>query len=270
MTARILIVEDTPNNLMLMAYLLESAGHHIMKATSASEGLVLARAEKPELIVMDIQMPGMDGYQALAEIRSDQQMRDTVVLAVTAYAMVGNRDQVLAAGFDGYLAKPIDPETFVADIETLLPTSSAKRPEAHTSLADRPDVESRGTGETVLLVDDLDTNVTLLRSILSVLDLRVLEASSVGEALTIVNDERPALVLSDMHIGRERGIDLLRCLEESGQLSELTFAFVTATWAGNEALFDEWGIEVIRRPIEPGDLVERVKALLDSDPRDRS
>lgn len=266
MSARILIIEDTPNNLTLMAYLLESAGHKLLKASSAITGLEIARTDIPDLIVMDIQMPGMDGYEALEKIRADDRLRHMVVLAVTAYAMVGNREQVLAAGFNGYLAKPIDPETFVIDVEALLP-EALRSP--HVTTASQPNIvaidKSIEHTQTVLVVDDLATNVTLLRSILETRGLRVLDASNVDDALRIVNTEDPVLVLSDMNIAGESGVDFLHRLDASKQLSKMTFAFVTATWTGNDSLFSELGVEVIRRPIEPEQLLQKIDALLKSD-----
>jgi CheY-like chemotaxis protein len=119
--AHILTVEDTPHNLELMTYLLQASGHVVSQAITGQQGLDLARAEHPDLIVLDVQLPDMDGYQILALLRADPAMSRVPVVAVTAYAMVGDRDHALAAGFDGYLSKPIDPVTFARDVDAYLP-----------------------------------------------------------------------------------------------------------------------------------------------------
>lgn len=118
-----LVIEDTPANLQLVTYLLESSGHTVLGSDDAETGLELARTCRPHLIVLDIQLPGMDGYAALAAIRADAALAGTPVVAVTAFAMVGDQDRAEQAGFDGFLIKPIDPYTFVADIGAYLPAT---------------------------------------------------------------------------------------------------------------------------------------------------
>lgn len=107
MTATILIVEDNARNLKLVRDVLDYAGHRTLAAGAAEEGIELARAHRPDLILMDVQLPGIDGVQALERLRSDPTTRDIGVVALTALAMKEDRDRLLAAGFDGYLAKPI-------------------------------------------------------------------------------------------------------------------------------------------------------------------
>src|SRR5947207_13285634 len=104
-----------------MAYLLQAYRHLPLTALNGEDGLAMARREKPDLIVCDIQLPGMDGYAVAARIKADPTVSSIPLLAVTALAMVGDRDKVLAAGFDGYIPKPIDPETFVPSVEAFLP-----------------------------------------------------------------------------------------------------------------------------------------------------
>jgi CheY-like chemotaxis protein len=121
MAARILVIEDNAANLELVRYLLASSGHSVLMALDGAQGVAVARAERPDLIVCDLQMPKLDGYQVLAQLRGNPDTAASVVVAVTAFSMPRDRDKVLTAGFDGYLSKPIEPETFVADIEAFLP-----------------------------------------------------------------------------------------------------------------------------------------------------
>jgi CheY-like chemotaxis protein len=120
MPARILIAEDNDANLALVEYLLTTAGHQIVAATDGTEAVRLARQLRPDLLICDLQMPGMDGYSVLAQLRDDPSMRDLPVVALTAHSGRGDRTNVLVAGFNGYLSKPIDPEAFVAQIEQYL------------------------------------------------------------------------------------------------------------------------------------------------------
>jgi CheY-like chemotaxis protein len=123
--ANILVVEDYPDNLALMTYLLSAAGHDVRGAITGRQTVTTAREELPDIVVLDIQLPDMDGYQVLAELRADPSTASVPVVAVTAYAMVGDRDDALAAGFDGYLPKPITPRTFAQTIESYLRPSMA-------------------------------------------------------------------------------------------------------------------------------------------------
>jgi CheY-like chemotaxis protein len=119
--ALILIIEDNPTNMLLMAYLLNAFGHTVFESVSGEDGLATAKRELPELILSDLQMPGMDGYEVARQLKLDPRLNTVPLVAVTAYAMVGDRDKVLAAGFDGYIPKPINPETFVGEVEAFLP-----------------------------------------------------------------------------------------------------------------------------------------------------
>lgn len=114
--ARILVVEDNADNMFLTAMLLESAGHTVLSATDGEAGVALARAELPDLILMDIQLPGMDGLSATAILKQDPLTRAVPVFALTALAMKGDEERIRAAGCDGYIAKPIAIQDFLAAI----------------------------------------------------------------------------------------------------------------------------------------------------------
>jgi CheY-like chemotaxis protein len=124
--ARILIIEDNPANLELMVYLLKAFGHVPVTARDGAEGLALA-GERPDLILCDIQLPDVDGWELARRMRADPALAAVPLVAVTALAMVGDRDRVLQAGFDGYLSKPIEPETFVSSVESFLRASPDAR-----------------------------------------------------------------------------------------------------------------------------------------------
>ena len=118
--ARVLIVEDNPSNMKLATFLLQSAGHSVLAATDAETGLTLARAEQPDLVLMDIQLPGMDGLEATGLLKADPATRDIPVVALTALAMKGDEARIRAAGCDGYIAKPLAYKDFLATISSHL------------------------------------------------------------------------------------------------------------------------------------------------------
>jgi len=119
--ARFLVVEDQVENRNLMAYLLRAFHHDVTTADDGAEGLAAAQDQRPDLMVIDIQMPVMDGFELVAALKADADLAPIPAVAVTALAMVGDRDRILAAGFDGYLCKPIDATTFVGELESFLP-----------------------------------------------------------------------------------------------------------------------------------------------------
>jgi two-component system cell cycle response regulator DivK len=118
--AKVLIVEDNPANMKLATFLLESAGHTVLSATDAEAGLTLARGERPNLILMDIQLPGMDGLEATALLKRDDATSAIPVIALTALAMKGDEERIRAAGCDGYIAKPMSYREFLATIAAQL------------------------------------------------------------------------------------------------------------------------------------------------------
>ena len=128
MCARVLVVDDDPVNADLLGYLLRAFGHDASLTLGGQEALRDAEAQLPDLVLCDIQMPVLDGYEVLRRLRANHRYDDTRIVGVTALAMVGDRERVLAAGFDGYLSKPIDPETFVRTVEDFLPPGLRARP----------------------------------------------------------------------------------------------------------------------------------------------
>ncbi len=122
--AKILIVEDNPANMTLAVFLMQSVGHTVYSATDAEAGLTIAQSWQPELILMDIQLPGMDGLQATTLLKQSEATRAIPVIALTALAMKGDEERIRAAGCDGYIAKPIRYREFLAAIAArLAPTA---------------------------------------------------------------------------------------------------------------------------------------------------
>jgi two-component system cell cycle response regulator DivK len=121
--ATILVVEDNAANMTLATFLLQSAGHVVLAATDAEAGVALAREWRPALILMDIQLPGMDGLDAIAMLRRDETTRAIPIIALTALAMKGDEERIRASGCDGYIAKPMRYREFLATVALQLERS---------------------------------------------------------------------------------------------------------------------------------------------------
>ena len=127
MAKRILIIEDNPQNLELMTYLLRAFGYVTVSAADGMAGIEMVRREKIDIIICDVHLPKMDGYQVAQMLKRDPMYRRIPLVAVTALAMVGDREKVLAAGFDGYIGKPIAPEKFVGQVESFFDITRERR-----------------------------------------------------------------------------------------------------------------------------------------------
>jgi two-component system, cell cycle response regulator DivK len=120
MNVKILLIEDNEQNRYLTTFLLDKHGYQVIAASSGESGIELARQSLPRLILLDIQLPAMDGYSVARELRRDPLLADIPIVAVTSYAMSGDREKAMAAGCIGYIEKPINPETFVSEVERYL------------------------------------------------------------------------------------------------------------------------------------------------------
>lgn len=124
MSATILLIEDNEQNRYLATFLLEHHGYTVLAAIDGVSGLQLAESTVPDLILLDIQLPQMDGYEVARGLREMKATLDVPIVAVTSHAMSGDREKAFAAGCNGYIEKPINPDTFVAEIQRFLPSPS--------------------------------------------------------------------------------------------------------------------------------------------------
>jgi two-component system cell cycle response regulator DivK len=126
-SATILVVEDNDRNLKLVRDVLEHAGYRVLVATSGEDGVALAVEQPPDLVLLDLGLPGIDGHEALRRLRASPRTRSLPVVAVTAYAMAADRERALRAGFDGYLDKPLDVRALPLDVRRFLSTEEHAR-----------------------------------------------------------------------------------------------------------------------------------------------
>ncbi|NNC51113.1 MAG: response regulator [Flaviramulus sp.] len=119
MKPTILIIEDNEQNMYMLSYLLEKSNYQVLKAFNGLDGLNLAHERHPEIILIDIQLPDMDGYEICSKLRHNGLPKNTTIVAVTSYAMGGDKEKAIEAGADGYLEKPINPDTFVNQMKSI-------------------------------------------------------------------------------------------------------------------------------------------------------
>jgi two-component system cell cycle response regulator DivK len=120
MKQTILVIEDNEQNMYLVNFILEKYGYQVIQARSGDEGIRQAQQQKPDLVLLDIQLPVMDGYAVARELRKMKEMAEIPIVAVTSYAMPGDRENAMEAGCSGYIEKPINPETFITEVEHYL------------------------------------------------------------------------------------------------------------------------------------------------------
>jgi len=266
--ARILVIEDNPTNLELMSYLLTAWGHEVLTATDGAAGLAAVRAQRPDLVVCDIQMPGMDGYAVARALKADAATATLPLIAVTAYAMLGDQEKALQAGFDAHFPKPIEPTAFMASIAPFLPAAGAPRAPAFgpagTGRAGTIPAElcAPRRGITLLLVDDTVANLDYKLSALEPAGYTVLTAAGGREALQLLRAHPVDLVLSDVMMGAGSGFDLLAAVRSAPELRDLPFLFLTATArddVSRRAGLAMGADDFLLRPIEPQALLHTIR-----------
>ena len=213
----------------------------VARAEARFQALLESAPDAMVIVNVDVQLPDMDGFEIARWLKSHPVLRRIPLVAVTAFAMLGDRERVLAAGFDGYLAKPIQPETFVQRMEAFLPLekhSAAISPT--TTEVTVPESAANTPGPTILVVDNLPLNIELARCILEPSGYRPVTATSMAEGLRMARETLCDLILSDVCMGGAAGM--------------IPFVLITSTMIGDGdhvkglALGAE---RFLRRPIEP-------------------
>ena len=261
MSARILIIEDNPTNMELMVYLLTAFGYTPLAAYDGVSGVESARENTPDLIICDVHLPKLDGYGVVAALKRDPQLGQVPVLAVTALAMVGDRERLLAAGFDGYIAKPIEPDTFVTQLEAFLPAAA----QASAGAPAGDGVPARTGQATILIVDDHVLNREFLITLLGYGGHRLIEASDGIEGLKMVESEHPDLIISDILMPNMDGYEFVTRLHSNPATAALPVIFYTATFREREAnqLAQSCGVRwVLPKPSDPEVILRTVHEAL--------
>jgi diguanylate cyclase (GGDEF)-like protein/PAS domain S-box-containing protein len=261
-SARILIIEDNATNMELMVYLLSAYGCAPFSASDGVSGIEMAREVHPDLIVCDVHLPRLDGFGVVAALKADSALRHIPVLAVTALAMVGDRERLLAAGFDGYVCKPIEPDTFIAELTSFLPPGATVLAAAQELPPETADAPKRAT---ILIVDDHVLNREFLITLLGYGGHRLLDAANGVEALAIVHKEKPDLVISDILMPNMDGYEFVTQLHASPETADLPVIFYTATYREREAtqMARTCGVRwVLPKPSDPEVILDTVNEAL--------
>lgn len=272
MPARIVVIEDNRANLDLMTYLLGAFGYPTIAAADGEEGLALVRKECPDLVVCDVQLPKMDGDEVTRALKRDKDFQTIPVIAVTALAMVGDRDRILSAGFDGYIAKPIDPTTFVKQIERFLRPEQCANVVAE-ELPSHPVVRGTSNSTRILVVDNLLLNQDLARSLLEPFGYEIHCADGVREGLRKALEILPDLILSDVSMGDGTGYEFIAMVKREPTLSAIPFVFITSTMQEERDRLKGLRLGAARfffRPMDPSQLLEEIAACLKESAREGS
>ncbi|HEX5685897.1 MAG TPA: response regulator [Ideonella sp.] len=271
----VLVVDDNPINLELVSYLLNSAGCQVISAEHGQQALhVLAERTQIDAILCDIQMPVMDGYEFARRVRSSAAWCGIPMIAVSALAMVGDRDRILDAGFSDYLSKPIDPLSFISVLKGLVPGLSVTQelgvpvPVPVPAPAPAP-LRKPSTGATVLVLDDTPANLRLKRDLLEPLGYRVVTADSPPAAWQLAKSVRPQLIISDVGMQVGSGFDFIAMVKADPELCGVPFIFLSSThWddAARERGLALGAVRYLRRPIESGELLREIRRFLGEAP----
>jgi two-component system cell cycle response regulator len=264
MAAHILIIEDNPANMELMRYLLHASQYRVSTADTGEHGVTVAERDIPDLVLCDVQLPGIDGYEVVRRMRANPLLSPVPVVAVTALAMVGDREKALAT-FDGYMSKPIEPAVFLKQVETFLSprhrNAAPSPPTANTGPMEAP----AANGRTVLVVDNLQTNLELARSILEKFGYRVVTVSNPHEAIPLARETAPDIVLSDVCMPVGSGYDLIQKFKADAELRKIPFVFITSTAATESERHAGLALGAVKylfRPIEPQELIQEIESCL--------
>jgi two-component system cell cycle response regulator len=259
MPARIVVIDDNPTNLDLMLYLMRAVGHEVVGFQKPAQGLAEAVKGGFDLVLSDIRMPDIDGYQIAYRLKAEPAAKSTPVIAVTALAMPGDRERIMVGGFDGYISKPIEPRTFVASVDRFLPAGlRSSIPAAHGTMPTQPRLPTR-VGRTVLAIDDAQLNLDLLREMLEPVGYRVLEARGKQSAVQHLKAARPDLVLCDVHMPGDDGFAIIRYFKDDAALRDIPFIFLSSTaWSARDKKrgLDLGALHFIMRPIDPQRLLK--------------
>jgi two-component system cell cycle response regulator len=251
----ILVVEDNPLNMKLVRALLQKDSYRVLEAGNAETGLVLAQEAKPDLILMDIQLPGMDGLTAVRILKKDPLLQKVPIVALTSYAMGGDVEKAREAGCDGYLTKPVDTRIFSDTIRHFLQDGPHPSP---------PNLEGTPPRKKILIVDDEPLNVKLLEAQLPSDQYEVFRAYNGPECVKNVIAGRPDLVLLDIMMPGMDGYEVTRKLKKDPEFQGIPIILVTALGGVNDKLkgLEAGADEFLSKPVHKVELLARIRSLI--------
>lgn len=272
-------------------YLLTAFGHQPLEAKDGLEGLSVMRREKPDLVLVDIHMPVMDGYEFARQVRADADFHAIPLVAVTALAMTGDREKILAHQFDGYISKPVAPEALLVQIRKYLepdpqhpavapkpecraassteaardtpPQAFAPKPGGPAAAAVAPQPEPQRP--VVLFVDNSETNAQIVRATLEPSGYSVAVARSAEEGIMEARRRKPDLIISDVHMPHGDGYSFMHMAQCDPVLRHIPFVFLSSSvWSAREKTqaLQQGATKFLSRPIEPQTLLREIEDCL--------
>ena len=254
---KVLVVEDNELNMKLMRSILNVGGYQVIEASDAETGIDLAKAHRPALILMDIQLPGMDGFSATTIIKKDAELKNIPVIALTAYAMEEDKRKAMEVGCSFFISKPIDTKTFVKTLNEFLGVgqAAARYPEEKKMNKYNP---------RILIVDDVPGNVKLIAAMISSEGYEIYTAFRGEEAIEKVNTTPPDLILLDIMMPGMNGYEVTRILKENPNTKDIPIILVTSLDDPDEKAkgMSAGADEYLTKPVNRTELLTRIKSMV--------
>jgi two-component system cell cycle response regulator len=235
---KILVVDADKINLELMVFLFKQFGYSIVTANDGEEAITVAKKELPDLIICDIELAKLNGFEVVKILKNTPELAHIPVVAVTAYAMEGDRNKIRTAGFDGYISKPIDPANFVHQMEALLPEELHSNIQVNwqAELADNDTKHSYQNRRLALIADNFFANRKLFKNLLHSIGFEVITVKTAKEAIEAMQEKKPDLILSASQLPDMTGIELLRIIQKDARLKTIPFVMMSAAHPTKEML----------------------------------
>lgn len=265
----ILVIEDNELNMKLVRAILNLNHFKVIEANMAEKGLEAAKKFKPDVILMDIQLPGMDGLTATRTLKSDPELCAIPIVALTSYAMEGDKQKALEAGCAGYITKPISPKVFISQLEEILSGGRKRKPEPievnsptiQNIAREAPRLSNRPR---ILIVDDDLTNVKVLKAKLSSEKYELFSAYNGEECLRMVDEIVPDLILLDIMMPEINGYEVTARLKTNPSTRHIPIILVTALDSPEDRKrgFTTGADEFLTKPINTSELIKRVHSMI--------
>lgn len=254
---KVLVIEDNPKNMKLVRALLLMGEYRVLEAETAEDGLKMAREEKPDLVLMDLQLPGMDGLEATRSLKAEDAFKQTPVVALTSHAMEGDDEKARQAGCDGYVTKPIDTRSFLDTIEQY--AGRSKKSEGRV----QPPMSGGGRAR-ILIVDDDPRNLKLMAGMLAGKTYQMMTATDGSEALKLVEQDRPDLILLDVMMPGLNGYDVTRRIKSNPATQSIPIILVTALDSSEDKVMglEAGAEEFLTKPVNAVEIEARIRSML--------